>query len=102
MLEIHPSSCLIHHEFCSKFCQFCEKNELPSELIEFACRSFTFTPDGLLLVVANQHSHNLVSFYCDETTGVLKPTGYMVEVPCVACVTCVMGPAEDEAVLARW
>lgn len=64
-------------------------------------RSITFTPDGLLLVVANQHSHNLVSFYCDETTGLLKPTGYMIEVPCVACVTCVMGPAED-AVQARW
>jgi 6-phosphogluconolactonase len=38
-------------------------------------RSFMISPDGKLLLVANQKSDNVVAFSIDLTTGKLKPTG---------------------------
>ena len=49
-------------------------------------RSFALSPDGTLLVVSHQHSHNVVAFAVDAASGALTPCGGEVEVPCAACV----------------
>ena len=38
-------------------------------------RNFMITPNGKLLLVANQNSNNVVAFSIDEKTGKLTPTG---------------------------
>ena len=48
-------------------------------------RSFSLTPDGQYLVVANQDTDNLVSFKV-EATGLLSPTGHTVKVGTPVCV----------------
>ncbi len=34
-------------------------------------RNFSLSPDENYLLVANQHTHNIVSFKCDKITGLL-------------------------------
>ena len=49
-------------------------------------RHFGITPDGRILLAANEHSDTLVSFWIDQTTGQLTPTGQMASVPTPVCV----------------
>jgi 6-phosphogluconolactonase len=49
-------------------------------------RSFTLDPSGRVLIVANQRSHNVVTFWIDQETGALKPTGHSFEAPAPICV----------------
>ena len=49
-------------------------------------RNFGFTPDETLLLAANQNSHNIISFYINQQTGTLTPTGHKVEVPWPVCI----------------
>lgn len=49
-------------------------------------RSFMITPNGKLLLVANQISDNVVAFSIDETTGKLKPTGKNSRVMTPVCL----------------
>lgn len=49
-------------------------------------RHFAIHPTAGLLVVANQDSHSLVSFFIDQNTGQLKPTGHIVSMPSPVCV----------------
>ncbi len=49
-------------------------------------RHFALSPDGRLLVAANQDSDSLVTFHVDADTGRLTPTGYSAAVPSPACV----------------
>lgn len=49
-------------------------------------RHFALSPDGRLLVAANQDSDSLVTFHVDAGTGRLTPTGHSAAVPSPACV----------------
>ncbi len=49
-------------------------------------RHFALSPDGRLLVAANQDSDSLVTFRVDAETGKLTPTGHSAVVPSPACV----------------
>ena len=54
-------------------------------------RSFAVSPDGRHLIVSHQHSHNVVVFSIDQSSGHLTPcftpeTADRVEVPCASCV----------------
>lgn len=49
-------------------------------------RNMALAPGGELLVVGHQHSHSLVSFRVDASSGRLTPTGKAAHVPCVSCV----------------
>ncbi len=49
-------------------------------------RHFALSPDGRLLVAANQDSDSLVTFHVDADTGRLTPTGHSAVVPSPACV----------------
>lgn len=49
-------------------------------------RHFALSPDGRLLVAANQDSDSLVTFRVDTETGKLTPTGHSAAVPSPACV----------------
>ncbi len=49
-------------------------------------RHFALSPDGRLLVAANQDSDSLVTFHIDAGTGRLTPTGHSLTVPSPACV----------------
>ncbi len=49
-------------------------------------RHFALSPDGRLLVAANQDSDSLVTFRVNPKTGGLTPTGHAVHVPSPACV----------------
>jgi 6-phosphogluconolactonase len=49
-------------------------------------RGFQLTPDGRLLLVANQNSNNVVTFAVDEATGGLEATGVVTDVPSPTCV----------------
>ena len=49
-------------------------------------RDFAVSPDGTLLVVANQSSNSLTSFYRDPISGLLKATGHSVELGSPVCV----------------
>jgi 6-phosphogluconolactonase len=48
-------------------------------------RDFALDPSGKILVVANQNSHNLVSFWIDDK-GQLEPTGYSLQLGSPVCV----------------
>ncbi len=49
-------------------------------------RNFMITPDGKLLLVANQNSDNVVAFFIDGATGLLKPTGQNSRVMTPVCL----------------
>lgn len=49
-------------------------------------RNFALTPDGRLLLAANQKSETIVAFRIDEETGALEPTGSVTAVPSPVCV----------------
>lgn len=48
-------------------------------------RDFSIDPMGKLLITAHQHSHDLYSFWIDET-GRLEPTGHKLELSSPVCV----------------
>jgi 6-phosphogluconolactonase len=50
-------------------------------------RSFTIDPTGAYLFVANQDSDNVVQFRINQTTGLLSPTGQVLQAPSPVCVT---------------
>eukprot|EP00854_Cymbomonas_tetramitiformis_P002955 gene2955-3770_t len=62
------TKCLVYHSSCEML-----PSGWPSE-------------GGELMVVTNQHSHNMVSFHVDRATGILTPTGHQIEVPLISCV----------------
>ena len=49
-------------------------------------RHFGVTPDGRILLAANEHSDTIVSFWVDQATGQLTPSGQMTSVPTPVCV----------------
>ncbi|MEM6427912.1 MAG: lactonase family protein [Deinococcota bacterium] len=49
-------------------------------------REINFDPSRRVLIAANQDSDSLVSFWCDEQTGQLTPTGEVLEVGTPVCV----------------
>ena len=44
-------------------------------------RNFNIDPSGKVLIVANQQSDNLISFFIDPDLGTLTPTGHTAETP---------------------
>src|SRR5262249_49928228 len=49
-------------------------------------RNFTIDPAGRFLLVANQQADTVVTLQIDQSTGRLKPTGYMAELPTPVCL----------------
>jgi 6-phosphogluconolactonase len=49
-------------------------------------RNFMISPDGKLLLVANQNSDNVVAFSIDATSGKLTPTGKNNQIPTPVCL----------------
>ena len=49
-------------------------------------RDFALDYEGKLAVVANQQTNNLVSYWVDNETGKLEPTGYQAEIGTPACI----------------
>ncbi|UYQ91021.1 lactonase family protein [Chitinophaga horti] len=49
-------------------------------------RNFMITPDGGLILVANQDTNNIIVFRRDKTTGKLTETGETIAVPAPVCV----------------
>jgi 6-phosphogluconolactonase len=49
-------------------------------------RNFTIDPSGRFLLVANQHTDNVVSYHIDSQTGRLTPTGHVAEIPVPVCL----------------
>ncbi len=49
-------------------------------------RDFAITPDGDHLIVANQNSDNMLSYYIDPESGRLTPTGHELQIPTPACI----------------
>ncbi len=89
-------------------------NELNSTLTAFACnaadgtlheiqtvsttatqgktpRNFTIDPTARFLLVANQDSDTIVTFFIDPHTGRLKPTEQVTDVPTPVCLQLVSG-----------
>jgi len=44
-------------------------------------RNFTLDPAGRLLLVGNQNSNNVFTYYIDPQTGRLRPTGQSINIP---------------------
>jgi 6-phosphogluconolactonase len=49
-------------------------------------RNFAIDPTGKFLLAANQESNNIVILRIDPTTGALRPTGEITEVPAPVCI----------------
>lgn len=49
-------------------------------------RSFTLDPTGNFLLVANQHTNNIIVFKRDLKTGLLEKTGEEIQVPNPSCL----------------
>lgn len=49
-------------------------------------RNFAIDPGGTFLLVANQNTHNIITFRIDAESGQLSRTGHQVEVPMPVCV----------------
>ena len=49
-------------------------------------RDFTIDRTGTLLLAANQDSDTVVSFWIDQETGALTPTGHVAAVPTPVCL----------------
>ena len=65
--------------------------EQPKPLHTYDCqgqfpRDFVISKDGQWLVVANQHSNNIVSFHRNTETGEITPTGYQCLVDAPVCL----------------
>jgi 6-phosphogluconolactonase len=54
-------------------------------------RNFALDPTGKYLVAANQKSNQMVIFAVDQTTGLLKPTGQVLDIEEPVCVLFVPG-----------
>ncbi|MGA2073619.1 MAG: beta-propeller fold lactonase family protein [Terriglobia bacterium] len=50
-------------------------------------RNFSIDPTGTYLFVANQDSDNVVRFRINANTGLLTPTGQVLQVSSPVCVT---------------
>jgi len=55
-------------------------------------RNFCFSPDARFIVVAHMHSHDIVSFHVDGSSGALRPTGFKLQCPCASFVSILRGP----------
>ena len=67
------------------------KSGQPERIHDIDCggafpRDFTISSDGKWLIVANQHSNNIVSFQRDEQSGMFKPTGFEIEIGSPVCI----------------
>ena len=49
-------------------------------------RSIAITPDGGALLAANQNSNTIVVFKRDAASGMLKPTGQVLDLPSPVCI----------------
>jgi 6-phosphogluconolactonase len=49
-------------------------------------RNFVIDPTGRFLLVANQHTDNVVVFRIDAQTGRLTPTGNGAQIPVPVCL----------------
>lgn len=49
-------------------------------------RGFALTPDGKMLIVANQHTDDMYTFHVDVQSGQLTATGQSVAIPSPVCV----------------
>ena len=50
-------------------------------------RDFDLTPDGTLMVCANEHSGNVTTFTVDSLSGRITPTGFSLDIPAALGVT---------------
>lgn len=50
-------------------------------------RDFNIDPTGKFLLVANMNSNNILSFFIDQKTGQLTPTGYETTIPVPTNIT---------------
>ena len=50
-------------------------------------RNFQLTPNGDFMLVANQDSHNIVTFKVNKETGTLTDTGFRAHVSSPVCIT---------------
>jgi 6-phosphogluconolactonase len=49
-------------------------------------RGFAVDPSGTFILVANQDSHNIVSFRVSGNHGLISPTGHVLSVPSPVCI----------------
>jgi 6-phosphogluconolactonase len=49
-------------------------------------RDFTIDPSGVLLLVANQDTDTVVTFWIDPDAGTLQATGHVAAVPTPVCL----------------
>ena len=49
-------------------------------------RAFTIDPSGALLLVANQDTDTVVTFWIDQDSGTLRATGHVAAVPTPVCL----------------
>lgn len=59
-------------------------------------RDFALEPGGRLLIVANQDTDTLVSFWVDTKAGKLDPTGYSLSVETPVCVKTLATTSEED------
>lgn len=75
----------------NKISAFDVSGEQPKHLNAYDChgqfpRDFNLSEDGRWLIVANQHSNNIVSFHRNIETGEITPTGYQCNVDAPVCL----------------
>ncbi|MGF1834608.1 lactonase family protein [Photobacterium sanguinicancri] len=75
----------------NKICLLDVSAMVPIKLAEYDCggrfpRDFIFSTDGKWLLVANQHSDNIVCFHRNKETGELVPTGYQCAIDAPVCL----------------
>jgi len=49
-------------------------------------RAFIIDPSGALLLVANQDTDTVVTFWIDQDSGTLQATGHVAAVPTPVCL----------------
>jgi 6-phosphogluconolactonase len=49
-------------------------------------RNFAIDPSGQILLAANQRTGNVVTFWIDQKTGELTPTGFQTDIPSAVCL----------------
>jgi 6-phosphogluconolactonase len=49
-------------------------------------RDFTIDPSGTLLLVANQDTDTVVTFWINQDSGMLTATGHVAKVPTPVCI----------------
>ncbi|KHT62218.1 6-phosphogluconolactonase [Photobacterium gaetbulicola] len=75
----------------NKISAFDVSGEQPIHLNAYDChgdfpRDLTVSTDGQWLIVANQHSNNIVSFHRNHETGEIAPTGHQCSVDAPVCL----------------